>query len=220
MNSVKCRPDQIQNGRLVAIFVCSNWQHTWKCCPSGWISPIPMNISSRFPTHALTTTLPWILWSVVRIKFKMADLLPFLFAQIDKIFENVVRPDEYLQHQWIFFSDVLHMHLLQPSHESCEVSSGSNLKWPTYCHFCFLKLTKYLKMLSVRMNISNTNEYFFPIFYTCIYYNPLMNPVKCRPDQIQNGQLIAIFVCSNWQNIWKCCPSGWISPTPMNICFR
>ena len=45
---------------------------------------------------------------------------------------------------------------------------------------------------SVRMNICNTNEYFFPILYTCINYNPPMNPVKCRPDQIQNGRLISI----------------------------
>ena len=45
---------------------------------------------------------------------------------------------------------------------------------------------------SVRMNISNTNEYFFPILYTFITYNPPMNPVKCRQDQIQNGRLIAI----------------------------
>ena len=52
MNPVKCRQDQIQNGRLIAI----------------------------------------------------------LFAQIDIIFENFVRPDAYLQHQWIFFSDILHMH--------------------------------------------------------------------------------------------------------------
>ena len=74
--------------------------------------------------------------------------------------------------------------------------------------------------LSVRMNISNTNEYFFPILYTCIYYNPPMNPLKFRPDQIQKGRLTTIFVCSNWQNIWKCCLSGWISPTPMNIFFR
>ena len=46
--------------------------------------------------------------------------------------------------------------------------------------------------LSVRMNISNTNEYFFPILYTCINYNPPIIPVKCRQDQIQNGRLIAI----------------------------
>ena len=52
-------------------------------------------------THAFITILPWILWSFVRIKFKMAN---FLFAQIDIIFENFVRPDEYLQHQWILFS--------------------------------------------------------------------------------------------------------------------
>ena len=129
-----------------------------------------------------------------------------------------VHPDEYLQHQWIFFPDTLHMHLLQSSNESCEVLSGSNWQWPTYCHFCLLKLTKCLKILSVRMTMM-TNEHFFPILCTCINYNPPMYPVKLRPDQIQNGRLITIFVCSNWQNIWKLCPSGWISPTPMNIFF-
>ena len=112
------------------------------------------NICFRYFTNTFITILPWILLSVVRIQFKMADLSQFLFAQIDKLFENFVRPDEYLQHQWIFFSDTLHMHVLQSSHESCEVSSGSNSKWPTYRHFCLLKLTKYLKMLSVRINIS------------------------------------------------------------------
>ena len=35
----------------------------------------------------------------VMIKFKMADLSLFLFAEIDKIFENFVRPNEYLLHQ-------------------------------------------------------------------------------------------------------------------------
>ena len=100
-----------------------------------------MNISSRYSTHAFTTILPSILWSFVRMKFKMADSSPFLFAQIDKIFENFVG-----------------------------------------------------------MNISNTNEHFFQILYTCINYYPPMNPVKFRLDQIHNGRLIAIFVCSNWQN--------------------
>ena len=99
MNPVKFRQDQIKNGGLLAIFVCSNWQNIWKCCPSGYISSTLMNISSWYFTHALTTILPWILWSFVWIKFDMANLFPFLFAQIDKIFENVVRPDEYLQHQ-------------------------------------------------------------------------------------------------------------------------
>ena len=37
-------------------------------------------------------------------------LIAILFAQIDKILENFVRPDEDLQHQWIFVSDALHMH--------------------------------------------------------------------------------------------------------------
>ena len=187
---------------------------------------------------------------------KLTKYLKMLFIRI-----NISNTNEY------FFSDTLHIHLLQSSHESCEVSSGSNSKWPTYrhfylfkltkylkmlsvqinisntnehffrilytcinyhppmkkwptyCHFCLLKLTNYLKMLSVQMNISNTNEYFFPILYTCIYYNPPMNPVKCRQDQIQNGRLIAICVCLNWQNIWKCCPLGWISPNTNEYLF-
>ena len=111
MNSVKFRHDQIHNGRPIIIFVCSNWQNIWKCYPSGWISPTPMYIYSRYSTHALTTILLWILLSFVRIKFKMAGLSPFFFAQIqiDKIFENV-RPDEYLQHQWRFLLESSHMH--------------------------------------------------------------------------------------------------------------
>ena len=43
-------------------------------------------------------------------QIKMADLSPFLFAQIDKIFENVVPLDEYLQHQLTFLSDTIHVH--------------------------------------------------------------------------------------------------------------
>ena len=49
--------------------------------------------------------------------------------------------------------------------------------------------------LSVRMNVSNTNAYFFPILYTCIYYNPSLNPVKFHLDHISNGRLIATLVC-------------------------
>ena len=146
MNHVKFIPDQIQNGRLIAIFF-AKIDKIFEILSVGInISPTPMNISSRYSTHALTTILPWILWSFVRIKFKIADLSPFLFSQIAKIFENFVRPDEYLQHQWILFSDTLHMHLLQSSHKSCEVSSGSNSKWSTSHHFCLLKLTNYLKI--------------------------------------------------------------------------
>ena len=92
---------------------------------------------------------------------------------------NISNTNEY------FFSDILHMYLLQSSHESFKGSSGSNSKWPTYCPFCLLKLTKYLKM-SIRMNISNTNEHFLPILYTCINYNPPMNPVQFRLEQIDD----------------------------------
>ena len=119
MNPVKFRPDQIQNGRLIAIF------NLLKLTKYLKILSVQMNIANaneyfffRYYTHALTTILKWILWSFVWIKFKMADLSPFLLAQIDKIFENCARPDEYLQHQWIFVSDNLHMDLLQSSHDS------------------------------------------------------------------------------------------------------
>ena len=126
---------------------------------------------------------------------KMVDFFSFLFAQIDKIFENFVRPDDYLQHQWILVSDTLHMDLLQSSHQPCEVSSGSKSKWPTYRHFCCLKLTKYLKTLSALMNISNTNEYiFFPIIYTCIYYNPPMNPYNLQQSFNPVGDTIALAI--------------------------
>ena len=187
-----------------------------------------------------------------------------------------VRPSEICPSGWISPTP---MHLLQSPHETSEVLSGSNSKWPTYRHFCLLKLTKYLKIWPSDKYLSNTNEHFFPILYTCINYHPPMNPMKFCPDEIQNGQLIAIFVllkltkylknfvcpdkyrqhqwifffpivytcinynppmnpvkffpdeiqngrlitmfvCSNWQNIWKFCPSGWISPIPINIGFR
>ena len=136
MNPVKFPQDQIQIGRLIAIFVCSNWQNIWKWCPSGWISQTPMNISSRFFTHKLTTIHPWILWSFVRIQFIKAD---------DR-------------------------------------------------HFCLLKLTKYLKILSLQMNISNTNEYCFPILYTCIYYNPPMNPYNLQQSFYPLGDTIALAI--------------------------
>ena len=71
---------------------------------------------------------------------------------------------------------------------------GIMIKAPSF-RLCFRPS---VRDLSVLLNISNTNEYFFPLLYTCIYYN---HPVKFRQEQIQNGRLIAIFVCSNWQNI-------------------
>ena len=45
-------------------------------------------------------------------------------------------------------------------------------------------------------------------YFTCINYNPHINPVKFCYDKIQNGRLIDIVACSNWQNIWKLCTSG------------
>ena len=77
--------------------------------------PTPMHFGFRYFIDALTTILPWILWSFVRIKFKMADIF---VGSNWQIFENFVSPDEYLHHQCIFVSDNLHMHLLQSSFES------------------------------------------------------------------------------------------------------
>ena len=106
---------------LSLFLFCSNWQDIL-------FAQTQINIFLRYFTYALTTILPWILWS-----------LPW-----------------------------------------------ANSKWPTSYHFCWLKLTKYLKILSILMNISNTNEYIFAILYTCIDYNLSMNPVKFRHDQIKN----------------------------------
>ena len=95
----------------------------------------------------------------------MADLLSFLFAQIDKKIEYCVRPDKYRQHQWIFFSDSIHMHALT-----------TILPWIQWSFvrikFQMVDLSSFLfaPILSVRMNISNTNEYWFSIIYTCIYF--------------------------------------------------
>ena len=168
MNPVKYRQDQIQNGWLIAILFAQIDKIFENVVRPDEYLPTPMNIVFQYFTHALTTILLWILWSFfwikfkmvdllpflfaqiakifenfvcpdeyihytnaylfpifytckiyicpmnpenfVRIKFKMVDFSPFLFAQIDKIFENFVRPDEYLQHQWIFVSDILHLH--------------------------------------------------------------------------------------------------------------
>ena len=150
-----------------------------------------MNNCFWYFTHAFMTILPWILLSFVRIKFIMVDLLPTLFAQIDNKIENVVCPDEYRQPQWILFSDTIHNHQLWIP---CEVLSGYNSKWTTYRHFCCLKLTKYLKNLSVRMNISNTNAYLFPIIYTCINYNPPMNPYNLQHNFYPVGDTIALAI--------------------------
>ena len=40
----------------------------------------------------------------------MADLFLFLFAKAGKLFENFVRPSEYLQRQLILFCYTLHMY--------------------------------------------------------------------------------------------------------------
>ena len=162
--------------------------------PSVRPSVRDLSIFFRYFTHAFITILR-ILSSFVRIKLQMADYSQFLFSQIHKIFENLSVQMNISNTNEHFFP-ILYtcINFSQSSNESCEVSSRSNSKWPTYRHFCLLKLIKYLKILSVRINISNANEYLFPILYTCINYNHPMNPVKFGQDQIQNGWQITIFV--------------------------
>ena len=55
------------------------------------------------------------------------------------------------------------------AHESCVGSSGSNLKWLTCHHFCLLKLTKYLKILSVRDTIALAIYLLLSIYNTITY---------------------------------------------------
>ena len=44
------------------------------------------------------------------------------------------------------------------------------------------------------MNISNTNKYLFPIIYTCIYYNPPMNPYNLQQSFYPVGDTIALAI--------------------------
>ena len=165
-----------------------------------------MNIFFLYFTHAFITILTWILWSFILIKLKMANLSPFLFAQIDKMFENFVLRMN-ISNTNEHFTPILYTCINYTPPMYPVKYSPDQIQNGHHCPFCLLKLTKYLKILSVRINISNTNEYVFWILYTRINYNPPMYPVKFRPDQIQNSLLISSFVCSNWQNIWKLCPS-------------
>ena len=94
----------------------------------------------------------------------------------------------------IFFPIVYTCIDYNPPMNSVKFSSGSNLKWWTSHHFCLLKLTKYWIILSVRMNISNTNEYLFPIIYTCIYFNPRMNPQNLHESFYLVGDTIVLAI--------------------------
>ena len=66
----------------------------------------------------------------------------------------------------------------------------------------------YIANQTPRQESLNTNEHFFPKFYTCINFNPPMNPVKFRQDQIQNGQLIAILFAQIDKIFENFVPSG------------
>ena len=50
MKPVKFHYNQIQNGRRIAIFVCSNCSNIWKLL-SGWISATPLKVFLRYFTH-------------------------------------------------------------------------------------------------------------------------------------------------------------------------
>ena len=93
------------------------------------------------------------------------QLIAILFAQIDKIFENFVRPDEFLPTPMNIFFSILYTCIYYNPMNPVKFCQD---QWPICRYFCWLKLTKYLKKLSVWINISNTNEYWLPILYTCI----------------------------------------------------
>ena len=60
--------------------------------------------------------------------------------------------------------------------------------------FLFAQIDNNLKILSVWINISNTNEYLFPIIYTCINYNPLMNPYNLQQSFYPMVDTIALAI--------------------------
>ena len=124
----------------------------------------------------------------------MSDLSLFLFVQIDKISENFVRPDEYLpipiNISFGYYTHALTTILLWILCSFVRIK----FKMVDFSPFFGLKLTKYLKMLSIRINISNTNEYLFPIIYTCIYYNPPMNPYDLQHSFYPVGDTIVLAI--------------------------
>ena len=130
--------------------------------------------SFRGLKHLFLTSLACVQTNFGKLKFKMAGLSPLLAAHIDQYLKNQICPGGSA-HIFNFVQIRLFPHVFS------QVSEHSNY---------LLKLQKYLLILSVLINISNTNE--FAILYTCINYNPAMNPVKFRHNQIQDGRLIVI----------------------------
>ena len=59
-------------------------------------------------------------------------LIAIFLAQIDKIFENFVCPDEHLKPHRIFVCDNLHMHLLQSSYEQSFYPLGDTIALAIY----------------------------------------------------------------------------------------
>ena len=51
------------------------------------------------------------------------------------------------------------------------------------------------------MNISNTNEYLFPILYTCINYNPPMYPYNYQ-QSILPGDIL-VYICSEAATVYS-----------------
>ena len=97
-----------------------------------------------------------------------------------------------MMHNFFFFYFLLSLTKISSRLHHCTCLQES-LQTGRLIVILFAQIDKYLKILCVRMHISNTNEYFFLILCKSINYYPLMNPVKFRQDKIQNGRLIAIF---------------------------
>ncbi len=134
--------DRVQDGRLLAIFVCEKWHY------------LPIFQVSLFSVHNLHTQ--WIedLWQIMKsictqkiglIRFKMADWRPSLFVKNDTIcqFSRF--------HRFLF---IIYIHNeLKTCGKSWNLSAHRKLgwpgsRWPTGGHLCLWKMTLFAKFQS------------------------------------------------------------------------
>ena len=135
----------------------------------------PFNIFFSNHTHIFLTLLACVQTNFEKFKFKMADLLPFLFAEIDKIFEffflkNQMCPGGAAQ---IFY--VVQIYSLTPWHAFSQVSDYSNFKMADLSPFLSAQIDKIFDFFFFEQ--SNVPGRCCPNFLCCP--NLFLNSVAC-----------------------------------------
>ena len=115
------------------------------------------------------------------IKFTKADLLPFLFAQIDKIVENTNKYLFAILYKCIYCIPLMNLWKFHRDQiKNCRLS----------VIIFFLKLI-FENFVRPDEYQKTTKKYFCAILYTYIYYNPPINFV--RPDEYFQHQWIFVY---------------------------